>query len=229
MRSSTVTGGNTPGTAALAMIASTASPRGQRDLAARDDLGRHDAERDRSVLEPFEAQIARDDRAQAVRLTRASSGGRESRAGRSSGRSGNTSRVRSEVHTSARLSRSFERRVSGDPRRVERADRRAEHRSGRMSRSASAWSIPTWTAPWLAPPDRTNAEPRRPAYPARSPTASERRVSDPCPRAGFGLVDGVARPPVVRGRSSVAFGWHRSRRAPLRRGRYRVCRRSREA
>src|SRR3954464_15095963 len=30
-------------------------------------------------------------------------------------------------------------------------------RSGTMPRSAKAWSIPTWTAPRLPPPERTNA------------------------------------------------------------------------
>ena len=30
-------------------------------------------------------------------------------------------------------------------------------RSGRMSCSASATIMPTWSAPWLAPPERTNA------------------------------------------------------------------------
>ena len=54
----TGTGGSTPGIEALAMIASSASPVGERDLAARRHLGRDDAERDRRVLEPLEAQVA---------------------------------------------------------------------------------------------------------------------------------------------------------------------------
>ena len=48
-------------------------------------------------------------------------------------------------------------RITGDPRRVERARRRAEHEIGMHPRSARACSMPTCTAPWLAPPDRTKA------------------------------------------------------------------------
>ena len=73
------------------------------------------------------------------------------------GRSGKTSRVRSHFHTPARSSR---RSRSGSPATHAAFSAPADApntRSGRTSRSARAWSIPTCTAPWLAPPESTNA------------------------------------------------------------------------
>ena len=53
-------GGNTPGIAALARIASNAGPCEQHFLAG-DEVGGHDVQRHVSLLEPVDAEVAHED------------------------------------------------------------------------------------------------------------------------------------------------------------------------
>ena len=109
------------------------------------------------------ASSSRSKRTLRATIDRSLSGGtRDSRRPRKpssprSGRKGKTSRVRSDAQTAARSS-SRARSASPATQAALSAPADAPNtRSGRMPRSARACSIPTWIAPWLAPPESTNA------------------------------------------------------------------------